>query len=191
MLFLQVIIPDIAQSTQTKTNPMKKITLVLLCAIICAFTLQSFAGNPLKHLMSVEAGIAPKLDPEQNVTQPQSKLQPKQLQELLGRKLTLKEKVALKIFRWKQVKAEPDPKDSSRNGRTAKTLGIIALAALLIFPLATLVCGILAIVFGQQAKKINPDDRNAKAGIIMGIIALGVLVLFVAALIVLISAYTW
>ena len=191
MLFLQVIIPDIAQSTQTKTNPMKKITLVLLCTIICAFTLQSFAGNPLKHLMSVEAGIAPKLVPKQNVTQPQSKLQPKQLQELLGRKLTLKEKVALKIFRWKQVKAEPDPKDSSRTGRTAKTLGIIALAALLIFPLATLVCGILAIVFGQQAKKINPDDRNAKAGIIMGIIALGVLVLFVAALIVLISAYTW
>ena len=191
MLFLQVIIPDIAQSTQTKTNPMKKIALVLLCAIICAFTLQSFAGNPLKHLMSVEAGIAPKLDPEQNVIQPQSKLQPNQLQELLGRKLTLKEKVVLKIFRLKHVKAEPDPKDSSRTGRTAKTLGIIALAALLIFPLATLVCGILAIVFGQQAKKINPDDRNAKAGVIMGIIALGVLVLFVAALIVLISAYTW
>ena len=191
MLFLQVIIPDIAQSTQTKTNPMKKITLGLLCAIICAFTLQSFAGNPLKHLALVETEIAPKLVPEQNVTQPQSKLQHKQLQELLGRKLTLKEKVVLKIFRLKQVKAEPDPKDSSRKGRTAKTLGIIALAALLIFPLATLVCGILAIVFGQQAKKINPDDRNAKAGIIMGIIALGVLVLFVAALIVLISAYTW
>ena len=170
---------------------MKKITLGLLCAIICAFTLQSFAGNSLKHLVSVEAGIAPKLDPEQNVTQPQSKLQHKQLQVLLGRKLSLKEKVALKIFRWKQVKAEPDPEDSSRKGRTAKTLGIIALAALLIFPLATLVCGILAIVFGAQAKKINPDDRNAKAGIIMGIIALGVLVLFVAALIVLISAYTW
>ena len=174
-----------------KRNLMNKIAFLFFCTFLFFSTQESFAGK------RVEVSALPTIEMSRTeglpngVSHPQGLSNLKQVQELLGRKLTLKEKFALKILRWKQAKAEPEPQTSSKKGRTSKVLGIVALGAIVIFPLATLVCGILAIVFGQQAKKINPDDKDAKAGVVMGIIAVGLFVLAVVAVIAYLSAFSW
>lgn len=117
-----------------------------------------------------------------------SKLSPKQIQAKLGRKLTLKEKVGLQLLRWKIAKIPPDEKVSTKDGRTAQTLGILALVAILVFPLATIPLGIIAITKGSKALKENPNDGQAQAGKIMGIISLALLALVILLILAFISS---
>jgi hypothetical protein len=117
-----------------------------------------------------------------------STLKIKEAEKLLGRKMKLKEKIAFKAFQWKikrgyyPLKAD----DKTGKGKTAMILGIIAVASLFVpyLSIASIPCAILAIIFGNQAKKINPNDGQAKAGAILGWVAIG---LFILALILVVA----
>ncbi len=101
-----------------------------------------------------------------------SSLSIKDIQKLAGRKLKFKEKIAVKLYQWKLKKGLTTvKKEETKNnrGNTAMILGIVAIACLVIpyFVIASIPCAILAIVFGNQARKENPKDSRAKAGVIL------------------------
>ena len=72
-------------------------------------------------------------------------------------------------------------------------LGIIALGVLVIpyLVIATIPLAILAIVFGNQAKKEDPNDGQAKAGVILGWVALGLVVLALIVALAYLSAFAF
>ena len=123
-----------------------------------------------------------------------STLSMKEIQKLAGRKLKLKEKIAVKVYQWKIKNGVEKRKAGEKKdkGQTAMILGIIGLASLFI-PYAggiiSLVCTVLALVLGYQAKKENPNDRKAKTAITLGWITVGLYVL--AAAIVIAVLATW
>ena len=49
----------------------------------------------------------------------------------------------------------------------------------------------LAIIFGNQARKADPKDSKAKAGVILGWVTLGLIVLAIAVLIVVLASWTY
>lgn len=118
----------------------------------------------------------------------------KEVEKLVGRKLTFKEKVAVKLYQWKirkQARAgmrKPDPD----KGKTAMIFGIAGLA-LLFLPipylngLGAIISIILALVLGYQAKRANPNDKKAKTAIILGWIGVGVII---AAIIILLATFS-
>ena len=123
-----------------------------------------------------------------------STLSIRDIQKLTGRKLRLKEKLAIKLFQWKLKKGytnykKEETKDTK--GNTAMILGIVALACLFIpyVVIASIPCAILAIIFGNQARKANPKDSRAKAGVIMGWVTLGLIVLAIAILVVVLASW--
>ena len=121
-----------------------------------------------------------------------AEMKTKEIEKIIGRKLKLKEKIVFKIVKWKikhglKIAKQDDAKDK---GKTAMLFGIIAIGSLLI-PyigiLISLVFTILALVFGYQAKKLDPNDKKAKTAIILGWIAVGLYLLAVAIVIAILS----
>jgi hypothetical protein len=118
------------------------------------------------------------------------------IEKIAGRKLTWKEKVVIKVYQWKLKKELRNKKAGDRKsspGSTAMTFGIIGLVSLFIpIPviggLASIICIILALVLGYQARKKDPADKKAKTAIILGWIGVGVIVLAIVLLIALLSA---
>jgi hypothetical protein len=113
-----------------------------------------------------------------------SKMRFTQIETYIGRKLKFKEKLAIWVLKYKfkhGLKSNDDP--TYKKGKNALTLGVLALVTLFLFPLATIPLGILAITNGNAAKKINPNDRNAKAAIVLGRVSLTIFVLEVIVLI--------
>jgi hypothetical protein len=117
----------------------------------------------------------------------------KDVQELLGRKLTLKEKITFFILKKKLNKQVDEPKQ----GQTAFALGIISIALLiagLFLPyviLGALVAAIIAIVMGNMAKKKDPSDMKAKMGALMGWITLGGIALILILVAAIIASWSW
>ena len=115
----------------------------------------------------------------------------KDIQKLVGRKLTIKEKISFLILRHKLIHT---PKDKQNKGQTALIFGIAGLALLIVglfLPyviLVSLVSAILAVVFGSVAKKQDPSDNNALIGKLLGWITLGLIALLAILVIVLIAS---
>lgn len=113
----------------------------------------------------------------------------KAIEKATGRKLTLKEKIAVKIFQW-QIKRElKGPKEGVKdNGKTAFILGLVGLISLVIpvLNLASIPLAILAIVIGNKAKRENPYDKKARTAVKLGIITLALLLIigFIVAIVV-------
>ncbi|MBD0331315.1 MAG: hypothetical protein ICV66_01540 [Chitinophagaceae bacterium] len=110
----------------------------------------------------------------------------KNIQQAIRRKLTIKEKIALLIFKNKIKYA-----DNSKSGKTALVFGIIGAALFflgLFIPyvlLGSIAAAIVAVVIGSGAKRRNKDDRKAHAAVLLGWITLGLTALiFLAAIIV-------
>jgi hypothetical protein len=107
-------------------------------------------------------------------------LKPKQIERLTGKKLSFKEKIAFAFTKHKIKKqaAHHPGEIISNDGKTAFILGLIGAAVLLIpfLDLASLPLAILAIVIGNKAKRANPHDRKARAGVTLGIATLAVLI---------------
>ena len=104
----------------------------------------------------------------------------KEAEKILGRKMTLKEKLAFKITQYKIKKALKDKeKGKASKGQTAFILSLISLCILFIpyLAIASIPLAIVGIVMGAQAKKENPNDKKAQTAIILGIITLGLVVL--------------
>lgn len=172
-----------------KTFIMKKflLTVCLLCGIM-SFT-PVFAGNSITTISGIESNSTPKKDTHLSL----NKMKVKQIENLLGRKLKFKEKLALKLYKWKeksQIKTGEGAE--SKKGKTAMILGIIALGVLVIpyVAIASIPLAILAIVFGNQAKRADPTDGQAKAGVILGWVALGLIVLAILVVVAYVAAFT-
>jgi hypothetical protein len=109
-----------------------------------------------------------------------AKMKIKEVEKILGRKFTVKEKIAFKIAQLKlrkELKATVEGKSSK--GQTAFILSLIGLC-LLIVPyasIASLPLAIIGLVMASQAKKENPDDTKAKTAIILSIVTLGLIAL--------------
>lgn len=115
----------------------------------------------------------------------------KDIQKLVGRKLTIKEKISFLILRHK---LKHPPRDKQNKGQTAFIFGIAGLALLIVglfvpyVILVSLVSAILAVVFGSVAKKQDPSDNNALTGKLLGWITLGLIALLAILVIVLIAS---
>lgn len=119
------------------------------------------------------------------------------IQKLAGRKLTLKEKLAIKLYQWKLKKDLLHKKsdDKKDKGKMAMIFGIIGLVLLfapipVIGGLGAVVGIILALVLGYQARKQDPNDKRAKTAIILGWIGVGLIVLAIALLAILLASWT-
>ena len=115
------------------------------------------------------------------------------IQKAIGRRLTLKEKLAVKYLQWKLKHSRKKEKDDSRLGQTSMTLGIVGLGLLLVpfgGAIASLVCSILAITMGNRALRQNKDDHKAKTGVILGWIGVGLLILALILVIALIASWS-
>lgn len=106
-------------------------------------------------------------------------LKVRDIQRITGKKLSLKQKI---VFGLLKRKLKRQNEEVSSKGQLALTFGIIG-AALLIGGLfvgalliGSLIAAIAAIVIGSVAKKKNPDDRKALAGVLLGWITLGLIV---------------
>jgi hypothetical protein len=114
----------------------------------------------------------------------------KDVQKIIGRKLTLKEKIGFWLLKKKLKKQAGD---GSKLGETSYILGFVALGLLiagLFLPfviLGSIVAAVLAIVFGSMAGKRDPADRKGYAGRLMGWITLG---LIVALLLILVAIFS-
>lgn len=105
----------------------------------------------------------------------------KEVQKLAGRKLTLKEKIAVKLYQWKLKKQlrHPGKEEKKSMGTTALIFSIIGLACLFLtfIPVVgfvgSVVFTILGLVKGNKAKKDNPEDGNAKAAVVISWVTIG------------------
>ena len=116
----------------------------------------------------------------------------KEAEKILGRKMTLKEKIAFKITQYKIKKAlKNKEKDKSSKGQTAFILSLISLCVLFIpyLGLASIPLAIVGIVMGAQAKKENPNDKKAQTAIILGIVTLGLIVLGIILIIAILASW--
>ena len=153
----------LASSLKAATIPSQKDSLVSVNAF--SFTMKDIAGMKLKDMGKIT-----------------------------GKKLSLKEKIAFKILQWKiKKRVTHEGTDKRDKGKTAMILGIIGISSLWIpyLGIASIPCTILALVFGYQAKKINPDDSKARTAIILGWITVGLYVLITALVIAILAAWSW
>jgi|CXWL01.1.fsa_nt_gi ABC-type multidrug transport system fused ATPase/permease subunit len=128
-----------------------------------------------------------------------STLSMKEVQKLAGRKLKLKEKIAVKVFQWK-IKKELLRKqhdDYENKGKTAMVFGIVAISSFLLTLfvsfgfLAAIAFSIAAIITGNRALKANPKDSNAKTGVTLGWITAGLLLLLTLFIIAFLATWAW
>ncbi|MEQ1676541.1 MAG: DUF4190 domain-containing protein [Chitinophagaceae bacterium] len=162
--------------------------LLLLCFSIPVFSSIHPSAGPSPVRMSIEnAAPSP-------VLATFATMKMRDIEKMAGRKFSLKEKIAIKFYQWKLRKQSllPKGKEKTNLGQAALILGIVGLVTLVI-PYASILsipCIILALVFGYQAKKANPQDRKAKTAIILGWIGVGLIVLAVVLLIAILASWS-
>ena len=118
----------------------------------------------------------------------------KEAQKILGRKMSLKEKIAFKVTQYKLKKALKNKEQGKASkGQTAFILSLISLCLLFIpyLCIASIPLAIVGIVMGAQAKKENPNDKKANTAIILGIITLGLVVLAIILIIAILASFSW
>ena len=165
--------------------------LILVLFVFSSFSVHGY-GNVLPPTLTSSAStVSGDPLPVEGI----AKMKIKEAEKLLGRKLTLKEKIAFKIAQWKLkkgLKAKAEGKSSK--GQTAFVLSLIGLC-LLIVPyagIASLPLAIIGLVMGSQAKKADPDDTKAKTAIILSLVTLGLIVLaFLLVLAIIASGGFW
>lgn len=122
-------------------------------------------------------------------------LSKKEIQKLAGRKLSFKEKLAIKLYKgnptlFHQYADSTEEKKLEKKALWSKWLGIGSLIGLFIpgVGLLSLPAAIIAIVFGTSTRDKVKDKRNSRQGIAFGIITLGIIVLLVALVVTIVAA---
>ncbi|MGZ8508828.1 MAG: hypothetical protein ACXWV8_14500 [Chitinophagaceae bacterium] len=134
-----------------------------------------------------------KIVPEWNKYKNIANLKIKDLQKIIGRKLTVKEKIGFIILKHK-IKRQL--KNSEKQGQTAFIMGIAGLALFAIglfvpvLLVGSLIAAIVAVVSGSVAQKQDPSNRKAHAGKLLGWITLGLLALLLILAAIVLSAWT-
>jgi len=156
----------------TKTTTMRVYSILIVCIfLILPSTLPAAAIAP-----APKAPIA--LSPEQQ--QKLASLKISDVQKLIGRKLTLKEKIGLWL-----LKHTSNKRTQSTKGSTALGFGIAGVVLLvlgLVIPyviIGSLIAAILAVILGSSAKRQNLSDKKAETGVILGWITIGCIALIV------------
>lgn len=158
----------------------------ILFLIVCVFSYTANAVSvPLPAIDPSPAGVTiGKTDP--------SRMKARDVEQLLGRRLTLKERIGWMLVK-RQLKKNRLPKpgfDIDKKARTAKTLGTIALIALFTpFAFISLPFSIAAIVMGSQVRRIDRDNRDAKKAITRGIVTLAIFVAMILIIVAIVSAF--
>jgi len=168
---------------------MRKFLLTILVLIIfCSFSVKPAAV--VLPPVNVELTIDP---PKSTIPiEKVASMKTKEAEKILGRKMTLKEKIAFKITQYKIKKALKDKeKGKASKGQTAFILPLISLCILFIpyLAIASIPLAIVGIVMGAQAKKENPNDKKAQTAIILGIITLGLVVLAIILVIAILASW--
>jgi hypothetical protein len=128
------------------------------------------------------------INPPGAVYEKLASLKIKEIQKIIGRKLTFKEKISLFILKHTGHK-----RAQSKQGNTALIFGICGLALLVLgafFPyaiVASLISAIVAIVVGSSAKKQDSTDKKARSAVLLGWITLGAFVVIAILLLVAIA----
>lgn len=119
----------------------------------------------------------------------------KEIEKLAGRKLSFKEKIAVKIYKhnpslYKRFADSTEEKKLEKKALWSKWLGIGSLIGLFIpgVGLLSVPAAIIAIVFGISTQDKVKNKRNARQGITFGIITLAIIVLLVALVVVIVSS---
>ena len=164
--------------------------LFLLALLTCAFSFSSSAAFITTTSIEAKTEIAP----APTVTS-LTALSAKQLEQYLGRKLTLTEKVRWYFGKKALAKLQTEEEDRDiKKGRTNAFLGFgFGLAGLLLFPLFA----IPAIIFSNNALKFDKEKPGvltdargfAQAGQIMGWVAIGLTIVAVLLVIAILSAW--
>ena len=121
-----------------------------------------------------------------------AELKIRDVQKLIGRKLTLKEKISFLILRHR-IKHS----DNKGTGEAALGFGIAAVVMLIIgffvpyVILISLVSAILAVVLGSVARKRDPTDEKAMVGRLLGWITLGLMALLLIIAAIALSGSSW
>jgi hypothetical protein len=169
----------------------KLLPLIITCILFSSFTIKSDVANTpsLYNTALKDSVLNISYSWEQLAT-----MKPKEAEKILGKKMTLREKLALKIAQGKLKKAlKSNEEGKSSKGQTAMILGIIGIACIVI-PygiLASIPLGILAIVLGSQAKRENKNDSKAQTGIILGIVTLGLVGLAIILVAIWLASWGW
>jgi hypothetical protein len=172
-----------------QTNEMIKYSVILAFSLLFGNLCQA-SNNSAKPSTPNLITVSDK-DPIPKI----AKLKIKEVEKLIGRKLTLKEKISFKLVQWKLKKKSFNVRKegSSKTGDLAMILGIAGLVSLFIpyVMLLAIPCAILAIIFGYSARKKNPGDTHAKVGIILGWVTVGVFIVALIIAIAVLSSIGW
>ncbi len=120
----------------------------------------------------------------------------KDLEKITGKKLSLKQKIELKILKFtlhQRLRNHASRKEGSDKGQLALILGIVGLASLLI-PYVVIVglpCAIAAIILGYSARKEDPGNKKAKAALVLGWITIGLFVLALILFVAILASFAW
>ena len=118
----------------------------------------------------------------------------KDVQKMIGRKLTLKEKIGFLLVRH-QLKHKAEPKKSlSHTALICGIVGVIALVGGLFIPpllIVALVGSILSLVLGTIARKDDRSDKKALAAMLLGWITLGLLALLLLVIVIILASWSW
>lgn len=162
---------------------------ILFIFIICGF----IALPSTLRSATLPPPVSTTIYPPEEAYKKLTSLKIKDVQKLIGRKLTFKEKVSLLILKHTPKKKA----QGSSKGSTALGFGIAALALILLglfvpyIILLSIPAAILAIVLGNKAKKQDPSDKKAQTGVIMGWIAVGAIAIIVVAAVIVASTGAW
>jgi hypothetical protein len=101
----------------------------------------------------------------------------KEFEKLAGQKLTLKEKIAFKIFQSKLKKEnrKAEKGEYSKRSKLAFILGILSIATLPLIPLSVLL-SVITIILASKSIKANDMDKKAKTALTLAVLSLGIIV---------------
>jgi hypothetical protein len=132
------------------------------------------------------------IKPSEDVFKKLTSLKTKEVQKLIGRKLTFKEKISLLVLKHTFKKEA-----QTKKGNTALVFGIVGLALLLIglfvpfVILGAIVAAIIAVVLGSNAKKQDSSGSKARTAVLLGWITLGATALLLILATIVIASAGW
>ena len=104
-------------------------------------------------------------------------LKVKDIEKLTGKKFTLKEKLAIKVYKskLKNEKRKAEKGQYSKRTKTAFILSILSLATIIIFPVSVILA-IISIVLASKSIHEKYDDKKARTAMTLSFLALGLVV---------------
>jgi hypothetical protein len=170
---------------------MRKVNLIpVLTFIFLVFSTETFSSSVVTlpgrtKVQSIENSLSNILS-----------LKIKDLEKITGKKLSLKEKIELKLLKFtlnKRLRKIGLQKEETNKGQLALIFGIIGLASLLIpyVALIALPCAIIAIVLGYSARREDPNNKKAKTAIVLGWVTIGIFIVALIIAVAILATFAW